>query len=277
MVVARVPSGESILWPPSHCRTCGRPVSAGGNVPILSWFMLGGRCPGCLGRFSMRYALVELAFALVCAFAVARHGLSLPAAKEVVLMGFLIPLALIDLDTWLLPHVITKTGVAAGLFVSLAAGWEELLWNGFAAALGYASLALLGLILEKVMKREAIGGGDPWLLSMIGAFLGLRALFAVVLLSSVQGSLIGVLLVLSRRRAAKPQESRTDANAATAPAQEVPKTDDAPEAKGTETAKDEEEEDWTPPPTAIPYGPFLSLGAAEVLYFTELPRLFLPF
>lgn len=267
VVIARVPFGQSIVWPPSHCTTCGSPVAPRHNVPVVSFFALGGRCACCRAPFSIRYALIELGYGLGCAFAVARHGPSIDALHEMVLLAFLAVLSAIDLEHWILPHVLTRAGMAAGLLLALADGRETFAWNLFAAAAGLTGLMLIAFVAERVAGQEAIGGGDPWLLGMIGAFLGGRALLPVILLSSLQGTLIGGAMVLARRHKSSMAERSAMAG------------QDA--AEGTATASDTasetvaDDETWVPPPTAIPFGPFLALAAAEVHYFQALKGLFL--
>jgi leader peptidase (prepilin peptidase)/N-methyltransferase len=269
VVIARVPFGDSIVWPGSHCTSCGSPIRAHHNIPILSWFWLRGRCKSCLAPFSIRYAVIELAFALVCAFAVARHGLSLPAVREVTMMGLLIPLSAMDLDWWILPHELTWPGIALGLLLSSFEGLGPLELHLLAAAVGGLGLVVVGFVAERVFKREALGRGDVWLIALIGAFLGPRALLPVLLLSSLQGVLVGIPLLMVRRR-----KEKAAAVQAPAPVQE-PQAEPEVEEKKEERAKGEDE-DWKPDPTAVPFGPFLSLAAAEVLYFSRLPQVLFP-
>ena len=270
VVVARVPTGESIVWPGSHCCACGKGVRASHNIPIASWFLLRGRCSECLAPFSIRYALVELGYALVCAFAVARHGVSPDAAREVLLMAFLVVLTGTDLDHWLLPHEITWPGIAVGLFLAAAQGYERLLWHLLAGAVGYTLLVVIGYVGERAFQKEAVGGGDPWLLALIGAFLGVRALPAVLLLASLQGTVIGLVMIAARRRSEARREE--DAPQTSAPAV-LPQ---APGPAGTSEDDGAGDDHWMPDPTAIPFGPFLALGAAEVLYFARLPLVLFP-
>ncbi len=284
VVIARVPYGDSVVWPPSHCMSCGTAIKPFHNVPILSWFVLRGRCRTCLAPFSIRYAVIEAAFGVVCGFAVLRHGLSLPALQEVALMGFLVPLSAMDLDHWILPRELTWPGVVVGLSLALVAGAGEaagiegegawaagraLLASPFgdrllAAALGYTSLLLVGFIGERVFHKDAMGGGDTVLLALIGAFLGTRALLPVILLSSVQAVAVGYPLMLLRRRGVSEEPSEPEAES-------DPTVDPAVEPKA-----DEDDDDWEPDPHHVPYGPFLSLAAAEILYFTHLPDVLFP-
>ncbi|MGI5861477.1 MAG: prepilin peptidase [Myxococcales bacterium] len=338
VVIARVPLGRSIVWPPSHCGSCGKSIEPFHNIPIVSWFHLRGRCSNCLAPFSIRYALIELAFAAICAFAVYRHGLGWDAAREIALLGFLLPLAMIDLDTWLLPNELTYTGTVVGLLLTLPQGRAVFMQHLLAAAVAYTGLMLLGAIGERVFGKEAIGRGDLGLVALIGAFLGLKALFPVLLLSSLQGSLIGIAMILARRRRAgssvsqpeteaaeidsaearRPLASAAEAPAGAAAAESagpalassiqaagegsvaVPAArpaasaaaapraiEPAPAADGTEAAASRPQgvtvvakpadDGWVPDPTAIPFGPFLALAAAEVHYFSRLPHILLPF
>lgn len=272
VVIARVPLRESIAWPASHCRACKKPIPARANIPVLSWVLLRGRCAECLSPFSVRYALVELGFALVCALAVARHGLSIPAAREMVLMAFLISLTGTDLDHWLLPHEITWPGIAAGLLLALGEGVGPLLWKLLAAAAGYTALVVVGYVGERVFKKEAVGGGDPFLFALIGAFLGLRALPAVLLLASLQGTFIGLAMVAARRRA----EAQLQGEGGERPEAEAQGEGPPPQGAEGERGDRDEEEEWKPDPSMIPFGPFLALGAAEILYYARLPQVLFP-
>ena len=110
------------------------------------------------------------------------------------LFAALLALTYIDLDHWLLPRSITVPFIALGLLASLLPGGPGLASSALGAAVGFAALALLGFLAERILKKEALGGGDVWLLSMIGAWLGLASLLPVVLLASLQGAVVGGLL-----------------------------------------------------------------------------------
>jgi leader peptidase (prepilin peptidase)/N-methyltransferase len=171
---------------------------------------------GCLQRFGWRYELV-------------------PA---LVLVTLLIPLTFIDLEHWLLPFSLTLPGIALGLLLSIPLGAERLIESVIGAAVGFGAFWLLELVGEKVFKKEALGGGDKFLLALIGAFLSYRSLLGVIFLSSIQGAVVGVALLALRGRAGP-----------------------APEPQGPKSEKD----DWQPGPTNIPFGPWLSLAALEIL------------
>jgi leader peptidase (prepilin peptidase)/N-methyltransferase len=246
VVIARVPAGESIVRPRSKCPRCGKPIAWYDNVPVLSWLVLRARCRTCKAPISVRYPLVELLGAGAAALAWHRHGPSGAAAAEFGFVATLIALAFIDLDTWLLPHLITRPLIGYGLLLSFlgVTAAPSLKLSAYGALLGFSVLFLVAFVGEKVFKKEAMGGGDLWLFSAIGAFEGALALLPVILLASIQGSVVGVVLIVIGRAQPGPTEEQK---------KEMEKNEEA----------------WVPSRRAIPFGPFLALGALEWLYLPD--------
>jgi leader peptidase (prepilin peptidase)/N-methyltransferase len=242
VVVARLPAGESVVHPRSRCPSCRTPIAWYDNLPVLSWLLLRGRCRSCRARISFRYPLVEILGGAAALLAVSRHGLSLAALAEFAFAASLLALSFIDLDTWLLPHVITVPLLLAGLGLSAVAltAAPSVLSSAGGAAAGWLSFAAVSVLGEKLLKKEALGFGDVWLLGGIGAWLGLGALLPVVLLASIQGSVVGIALLLMGRGQPGPA--------------------------GSPTPADDSDADWVPPRNAVPFGPFLAAGALEWLW-----------
>ncbi|MDR0965977.1 MAG: prepilin peptidase [Myxococcales bacterium] len=282
VVIARVPRERSIVWPGSHCFTCGAPVQARHNIPILSWFLLRGRCHDCQAPFSVRYALVELAFALLCVLAIVRHGGPTHAAlQECALLGFLIPLACIDLDTWLLPHAVTIPGVIVGLLFGLSLSLDDFLNRLIAAAIGYTVLLVGAFIGERLLGKEVMGGGDFVLFALIGAFLGTRALLPVIFLASSQGAAVGIALIAKRgawrsSTTEEEEEEEQDVDESDEPIELESEVSAASVAVPLTVSAKLPDDGWVPDAHAIPFGPFLALGAIEVAYFSEIPALMFP-
>lgn len=246
VVIARVPRRESIVKPRSRCPKCGREIAWYDNVPIVSWLLLRGKCRGCGLPISPRYPLVELSCGLLAVACVRQLEPLAWATAAFVFLAALVALTYIDIDHWLLPRSITIPLIVAGLGASFLPGGTEPVSSALGGAVGFAAFVTLGFLAERILKKEALGGGDVWLFAGIGAWLGLKSLLPVALLASVQGALIGSVLLASARR-----KSRKAA---------LP----APKPTG-----DAETDDWVPPEGAVPFGPFLALGAAEYLFFGE--------
>lgn len=252
VVIARVPKGLSIVRPPSRCPKCLRPIAWYENVPVVSWLLLRGRCRGCELPISIRYPLVELATSLLAVACVRQLGPTPWAAAAFAFLAALVALTYIDLDHWLLPRRITIPFIALGAAVSFLEGGPGIASSALGAAAGFAAFAVIGYVAERILKKEALGGGDLWLFAMIGAWLGAKALLPVALLASAQGAVIGtILLTLARRKA--PADGEVGATALPPP----------------KPTGDAELDDWVPPEGAVPFGPFLALGAAEYLFFGE--------
>ena len=243
VVIARVPKGQSIVSPGSRCPRCGHPIAWFDNIPIVSWILLRARCRRCGLGISARYPLIELLTGLLAVAIFRREGATVTALGYFAFAATLLALSYIDLDTWLLPHQITWPLIAVGLLSPLWNAANTFVAAGVGAAAGFAVFAAVALFGEKLLKRETMGWGDVWLLAAIGAWLGWPALLPVVLLSAIQGAVVGSILLAVRR---EPER--------TAPVEPVAPSSD---------------EDWVPPKHAVPYGPFLALAAMEYLFFGD--------
>jgi leader peptidase (prepilin peptidase)/N-methyltransferase len=279
VVIARVPLGLSVVSPRSRCPRCEAPIAWYDNVPVLSWLVLRARCRSCGAPIAWRYPLVELLGAGAAAASVLRHGATLAAAFELAFVLLLVALAFVDLDTWLLPHALTWPVIALGVAAAaLGAGAAGSLRASLAgAAAGWAAFAALSVAASRLLRKEALGFGDVWLLAGLGAFLGLPALLPVVLLASLQGSVVGLVLLAAGKGEPGPAEPPAPSPAAppgaAAPGEPPapPAAADAPIASAPPApAEAPEEPEWIPPRHAVPFGPFLALAALEWLYGAPL-------
>lgn len=196
--VHRIPRGESVVHPRSRCPACGAMIAWYDNLPLLSWLLLRGRCRNCGKPISCRYPLLEALMGASWAGLAWHFGPTLLALEAIVLITLLWILTLIDLETFLLPNVLTFPGIAAGLLFSwLQGGLADAVIGAIA---GYGVFWLVARLFYLATKREGMGYGDFKLLAMLGAFMGWQALPFIVLLSSVSGAVIGTLFLLLARR-----------------------------------------------------------------------------
>jgi leader peptidase (prepilin peptidase)/N-methyltransferase len=207
--IARIPKGESIVRPGSRCVACGASVRALDNVPVLSYFVLRGRCRSCGAPFSARYPLVETLGALLAAALWWRCVGSAPDvplgigvarfAYDFAFAGVLLVLSFIDLDTLLLPDVITLPAIAVFLLGGFGVHTVPFFARVLGAAVGYLFVRLISDFYFYVLKREGLGLGDGKLLALIGAALGWKALPLVVFAGAILGSLISIPVLLATR------------------------------------------------------------------------------
>ena len=232
--IYRLPRELSVVSPRSFCPACGVPIAFYDNIPVLSWLILRGRCRNCNARISPRYALVELLTGVFFALSYVAAGPEPAAFKWSIFSFLMIGLIFTDAETKLLPDLLTKPGIAAGLAFSLwvpAEGparlflrnvdnWRVLsLVNSISGAvLGAAFILCVALAYEALRGVEGMGRGDVKLMALIGAFVGVKLTLLVLLLGSLIGSIFGLLLIvivwrkrLARRRLRMPGEPAQDA------------------------------------------------------------------
>lgn len=222
--IYRIPAGLSVVSPGSRCPSCLNPIAPYNNIPIVSYLVLGGRCPDCHARFSAQYLLVEAAAGVLAALLFLRFGPGYPLLAYFVFTSALIVVTFIDLERRIIPDVISLPGIVVGFaasffipdlyFINSLAG--ILLGGGLLFAIAYAYHLVTG--------KEGMGGGDIKLLAMIGAFTGWKGVLMTVLIGSFTGSIIGGALMFRFGKS---------------------------------------------PKYAIPFGPFLALGALSYVFFGE--------
>jgi leader peptidase (prepilin peptidase)/N-methyltransferase len=201
VVIARVPHGQSVVKPRSRCPRCGHSLPWYENIPVFSWLALRGRCSGCREPISPRYPLVELMTGVLFVACLQRFGWTWELVSALVLVCLLIPLTFIDLEHWILPFALTLPGIVLGIVLAVPLGLERLRDAIIGAVVAYFVFWGMEWVGEKIFQQEALGGGDKYLLAMLGAFLTYKSLLGLVFLSSLQGALVGVVMLLVRGRA----------------------------------------------------------------------------
>jgi leader peptidase (prepilin peptidase)/N-methyltransferase len=193
--IVRLPKGESLIRPGSHCPICNSPIRFYDNVPLLSYLVLRGKCRQCKTSISLRYFLVEALSGLMGLALFRTFGLRIEFAVYFLFFAALLVIVFIDLDTFTIPDVITLPGILAGVGASFLLPRMSLLQSVIGLVAGGGILFLVAWGYQALRKREGIGGGDIKLLAMIGAFLGLPGVLFTLFASSLAGAVAGVLLM----------------------------------------------------------------------------------
>lgn len=193
VVAWRVPRRESLVKPRSKCPGCGTPVKPYDNIPVLSWLVLRGRCRGCGERISARYPVVEaLTAGLYVAVVAATHDDTLRMVLGLVLVTFLVPIAVIDLDHRRIPNVLTAP--AAVLAIVLGAVLDpSFLPEQLIAGAG----ALLFFYLPALIHQKGMGMGDVKLAGVLGLYLG-RAVAPAIMIGLVLGVVVGAAIIAAK-------------------------------------------------------------------------------
>jgi leader peptidase (prepilin peptidase)/N-methyltransferase len=217
VLIWRIPRGESIVKPASHCPRCARPIRPHENIPLLSYVLLKGKCAGCGAPIPLRYPAVELATGLAAlllwsAYVVPYRAASphpwtlVPLGVRCAALLLLIPIAAIDLKHLIIPDSFTLPGLAVALAMSLVPGDLAPLDSLLGALAGGGSLLVIGKLGEILLRRrEAMGGGDIKLMAFLGAACGWQAALGGIVFGSLLGAIAGVSLLLFR---VLPQDHR---------------------------------------------------------------------
>ena len=189
----------NLFTPRSTCPHCGHKISARENIPIISYLVLRGRCSRCHARISPRYPIIEALTALMSGFVAWHYGYGFVAFAALIFVWSLIALAVIDLNTQLLPDDITLPLLWIGLLVNINQGFTDIQAAVIGAIAGYLSLWSIYWCFKLITGKEGMGYGDFKLLAVIGAWLGWSMLPVVILLSSLVGALVGIGLILAAK------------------------------------------------------------------------------
>jgi leader peptidase (prepilin peptidase)/N-methyltransferase len=284
VVIHRLPRGENVAYPGSHCPGCGKPIAPRDNVPVLSWLFLRGRARCCGAKVSPRYPLVEaiggllawavlelIVFELPPETSLARAGLVF-AAYLALGLG-LVAAAFIDLDHMLLPDEITLGGTLLGIASVPLRPDATFADSLIGAAAGFAMIWLPFIWLyERVRGRPGMGLGDAKLVMLAGAWFGWGGAVFALLAGAVQATAVMLVLFALGTKVEEP-ESVVEERKALKEAIE--------QAEGEERAELERELladplGSEPEPglgmLRIAFGPFIALAILEYLLFGTLIR-----
>ncbi|MGE5344580.1 MAG: prepilin peptidase [Acidithiobacillales bacterium] len=216
--IHRLPRGESVVTPPSHCPSCGERIAARDNVPVVSFLLLGGKCRSCRARIPVRYPLVEGATSGWFLLAAILWGPNLDALRGALLGAACIVLVGTDLAERILPDEVTLGGAALGAALSLvqdltrggpfSIAQSRTVGSALGAAVGGGLLLAVRALYLRFRHVEGLGLGDVKMLSMIGSFTGPAGALLTVFAGSVAGSLVG-LAAAAVRHAAWWREARS--------------------------------------------------------------------
>jgi len=221
--ILRIPGGKSIVMPASACPKCAAPIRPYDNIPVISYVILGGKCRACKTPISPMYPLVESLTGLLFLACYLAFGLTVETLKWAVFSAIMIVLVFTDLRERLLPDVVNYTGLALGLALSFFIKPTDgtALWIAnhifdfpppapvlsfadaiFGAAFGSSLLWLVSEAYFRLRGREGMGLGDVKMMLMAGAFLGTKRTLLTILAGSLLGSILGVAVILARRKEA---------------------------------------------------------------------------
>jgi leader peptidase (prepilin peptidase)/N-methyltransferase len=198
----RTVRGESFLKGRSRCPDCGHTLGFLDLIPLLGWVLLRGKCRYCKKPIPVRYVLVELFFALLTLACLLRFDISLLFVRNLAFLCCLYFLTLTDLDAMIIPDGCLILGAAVWVVTApFLFSWREIGLSVLAAVAYGGALLLLSLVMDRVLGRDSMGGGDIKLFALVALYLGFIGTLFTLLLSCFMGLLFAALLKKKRSQA----------------------------------------------------------------------------
>ncbi|KIM05118.1 MAG: peptidase [Sulfurovum sp. AS07-7] len=187
VVIYRIPKGENIAFPASHCQSCLTPLKWYHNIPIFSWLFLRGKCGFCDEKISIQYPIVELITGLIAVALFYKLGLNWQLPIVFIVFSLLFALVMIDFKYMAVPDNLNYLALA---FALIQPNYLDAIINALIAG---GSIAILRIILTKILKKEAMGEGDIPVIATMGALLGFPLFFVALFLSALLAILPSLL------------------------------------------------------------------------------------
>lgn len=188
-----------LLIPRSHCPHCQTPIKWRHNIPVISYFILLGRCANCKKRISPIYTIIEVLTCILTILTVSNFLITWQMLAALIMTWVLIVLCFIDLRKQLLPDTITLPMLWLGLLFSLFSLYVTPYLSILGAILGYIILWIAAWLYRIIRKKEGMGHGDLKMLAMLGAWFGPQMVINILIMAIIF-ALIASLFLLSLKK-----------------------------------------------------------------------------
>ncbi|MEG2051835.1 MAG: prepilin peptidase [Oscillospiraceae bacterium] len=198
VLIYRVPKCESFAKGRSHCPGCGKTLRFFDMIPVLSWFILKGKCRDCKCKISFRYPLVEIIGGILAMVCVWQLDFSIDAVIAFFAMSMLTAISFVDWDTMEIPN-----GFLLWLLVPGALSFfffEDILW--YQRIIGFFAVSLPMFLIASLVSG-AFGGGDIKLMAVCGLLLGWQNILVAMFLGLLLGGIYAIYLLISKKSGAK--------------------------------------------------------------------------
>ena len=179
VLIYRIPKSLNISYPPSSCPKCNHKLKWYHNIPLISWILLRGKCAFCKEKISIKYPLIELSNALIWVAIYYKVGLVWYYPFIALSFSMLLALSIIDIKYYAVPD---SLNFLALIFALIRPNFLENLLNALYAAVG---LYILGFIVSKLAKKDALGEADIIVAATMAALLGYPGFFIAMFISAI--------------------------------------------------------------------------------------------
>lgn len=214
VLIYRLPRNESIVFPGSHCPSCGYTIRWYENIPVISYLFLRGKCHGCKTAISIRYPLVEMLTSVYSVFIVLFYCIPFVSTQNYDSYGILflvafihyitlllfVVITIIDIQHYIIPDELTLYGFGIAVLLSFLPGGITPVYSILGAITGSGILLLFGFVGGKLLKRDdAMGGGDVKLLLWFGALWGPFIVLGSIFIGALLATLVSVVCMVLKK------------------------------------------------------------------------------
>ncbi|NPA52779.1 MAG: prepilin peptidase [Aquificae bacterium] len=200
VVIYRLPRGKSVVFPSSHCTSCGYKIKWYENIPVFSYIFLKGRCKNCKTPISMRYPLIEVLTGFSAVAVYLKSGFSIESVFYFIFLCLIISIIFIDIDFRIIPDELNLIGFLTGLTFSLFREDFSILDAVIGSVVGAGFLYVVAYLYLKLRGIEGLGLGDVKMLAFVGTYLGWFGSLFTIFFGSVLGVLLGVGISLLKKK-----------------------------------------------------------------------------
>jgi len=190
----------NLALPRSHCPHCKCSLRIIDNIPVISYLLSKGKCAHCQHKINIRYPLLEILSVVLSVIVAWQFGMSWQLIAGLIFTWSVLSLTFIDLEHELLPDIITLPLLWLGLLLNLFHIFTDINSAVIGAVTGYLSLWLVAWVFQLLTGKVGMGHGDFKLFALLGAWMGWQLLPFIIFISSVLGSVIGIILILLKKQ-----------------------------------------------------------------------------
>ena len=192
----RIPKGESLLYPPSHCTKCNHRLTPLELIPVFSFIFLGGKCKSCKEKISWFYPIFEFSSGVLFALSFVVYGLSLECLLSIVFISMLLIIIISDYQTMTIPDgVLIFFSLIIIIIKYFQVGVEGIGISLLNSLVSFIFMFLLKLFGDFLFKRESMGGGDIKLMAVFGLVLGFPMSIISIFIAAIVGLPISLILL----------------------------------------------------------------------------------
>ncbi|MBL7959951.1 prepilin peptidase [bacterium] len=199
VVIYRVPLGQSLWFPGSHCPACGHAIRWYHNIPLWGYLIQKGRCEHCSTKISLVYPLIETGSALILCFMYGQFGYGILFYKISFVTLMMLTIARIDYEYHIIPDRIILFGFPFAFLFTGLEGKYQLIDGAIGFLAGGLGMFIIAIIGRLFYKKDAMGGGDIKLAALLGVFLGWKVLILTLFVSFLLMTVIGWIGIAIRK------------------------------------------------------------------------------